>query len=148
MTKEGTLAAHRIIDCFRDIPNGKWTLDHSKRIETGPNDPVPCSILQRASFRSKEVLVNFDFFSGHFQMFGFMHFQLFGLFAQLNALPDLPNEAKNVPCATGHLPGPLGPATAQRRPTFLHRRIFGLLGLRGRFEITPKSESPNETGQK
>ena len=81
-------------------------------------------------------------------MFGFMDFQLFGLFDQLNALPGLPNEPTNVPCATWHLPGPLEPATAQRRPRFLHRRIFALLGLRGRFEITPKSESPNATGQK
>ena len=81
-------------------------------------------------------------------MFCFMNFQFCGLVDELNALAGLPNEPRNVPCATGHLPGPLGPATAQRRPTFLHRRIFALLGLRGRFEITPKSESPNATGQK
>ena len=71
-----------------------------------------------------------------------MDFQLFGLFDQLNALAGLPNEPRNVPCATGHLPGPLGPATAQRRPKFLNRRIFGLSELRGHFEITQKSESP------
>ncbi len=75
-------------------------------------------------------------------MFGFMVFQLFGLCDQLNTLAGLPNEPRNVPCATGHLPGPLGPATAQRRPKFLTRRIFGLSDLRGRFEITQKSESP------
>ena len=43
-------------------------------------------------------------------MFGFMEFQLFGIFDELNALASLPNEPRNVPCATGHLPGPLGPA--------------------------------------
>ena len=71
-----------------------------------------------------------------------MDFQLFGRFDQLNALAGLPNEPRNVPCATGHLPGPLGPATAKQRPKFLNRRIFGLSDLRGHFEITPKSESP------
>ena len=71
-----------------------------------------------------------------------MDFQLFGRFDQLNALAGLPNEPRNVPCATGHLPGPLGPATAQQRPKFLNRRIFGLSDLRGHFKITPKSESP------
>ena len=70
-----------------------------------------------------------------------MDFELFGRFDQLNALAGLPNELRNVPCATGHLPGPLGPATAQQRPNFLNRRIFGLSDLRGHFEITPKSES-------
>ncbi len=35
--------AHR----FRAIPSRKWTLNQSKRIETDPNDSVPCSILQR-----------------------------------------------------------------------------------------------------
>ena len=63
-------------------------------------------------------------------MFGFMDFQLFGLFDELNALAGLPNEPRNVPCATGHLPGPLGPATAQRKPKFLNRCIFGLSELR------------------
>ena len=51
-----------IFDYFRDISSRKWTPNHSKRIETGPNDPVPCSNVQRASFRSKTFLVNFDFF--------------------------------------------------------------------------------------
>ena len=81
-------------------------------------------------------------------MFGCMDFQHFGLFDELNALTGLPNEPRNVPCATGHLPGPLRPATAQQRPKFLNRRIFGLSDLREHFEITPKSESPNENGQK
>ena len=80
-------------------------------------------------------------------MIGFMEFQLFGLFDELNALAGLPNESMNVIYATGQLPGPLGPATAQRRPTFLHQRIFGLLGLRGHFEITPESESPMQTAK-
>ena len=70
-----------------------------------------------------------------------MDFQLFGRCDQLNALAGLPNEPRNVPCATGHLPGPLGPATAQQTK-FLNRRIFGLSDLRGHFEITLKSESP------
>ena len=69
-------------------------------------------------------------------MFGVMDFQLFGLLYELNAQAGIPNETMNVPCATGHLPGPLGPATAQRRQKFLQRRIFGLSELRGRFEIT------------
>ena len=81
-------------------------------------------------------------FSGHSHNFGLMDFQLFGRFDQLNALAGFPNEPRNVPCATGHLPGPLGPATAQQRPKFLNRRIFGLSELRGHFEIMPKSESP------
>ena len=70
-----------------------------------------------------------------------MDFQLFGLCDDLNSLPGLSSEPRNVPYGTGHLPGPLGPATAQRRPTVLHRRIFGLSELRGHFEITTKSES-------
>ncbi len=74
-------------------------------------------------------------------MFGFMDFQLVGLFDQLNAQAGLPNDPKNMPCATGHLPGPLGPAFAQRRSKFLNRRIFGLSELRGHFRIIPKSES-------
>ena len=80
-------------------------------------------------------------------MFGCMDFQLCGLFNELNALASLPNEPRNVPWATGHLLGLLG-ATAQRRPTFLHRRMFALLGLRGHLEITPKSESPMQTAHK
>ncbi len=80
-------------------------------------------------------------FFGTFSQFGLMDFQLFGRFDQLNALAGLPNEPRNVPCATGHLPGPLGPATAQQRPKFINRRIFGLSDLRGHFKITPKSES-------
>ena len=71
-----------------------------------------------------------------------MDFQLFGRFDQLNALAGLTNEPRNVPCAPGHLPGPLGPAIAQQRLKFLNRRIFGLSDLRGHFKITPKSESP------
>ncbi len=40
-----------IFDCFRDVPSRKSTQNHSNRTETGPNDPVPCSILQRVSFQ-------------------------------------------------------------------------------------------------
>ena len=47
---------------FRDILDLKWTLNHSNRIQNGHEYPVPCSILQRASFWSKNVLINFDFF--------------------------------------------------------------------------------------
>ena len=71
-----------------------------------------------------------------------MDFQLFGRFDQLNALAGLPNEPRNVPCATGHLPGPLGPATDQQRPKCLNQRIFGLSELRGHFNSTPKSKRP------
>ena len=81
-------------------------------------------------------------------MFGFMDFQFFGLFEEVYAQAGIPNEPRNVPCATWHLPDRLGPATAQRRLTFLHRSIFALLGLRGHFEITPKSESSMQTAQK
>ncbi len=75
-------------------------------------------------------------------MFGFMNFQVFELFGKLNTLAGLPNEPRNVPCATGHLQGPLGPTSAQRRPIFLYRRIFGLSELRRHVGITPKFESP------
>ena len=47
---------------FFRVPDLKWTLNHSNRIQNGHEYPVPCSILQRASFWSKHVLVNFDFF--------------------------------------------------------------------------------------
>ncbi len=100
------------------------------------------------SFRSTQILVNFDFFRDTLTFFGFMEFQLFGRFDQLNALAGLPHEPRNVPCAPGHLPGPLGPATAKQRPKFLNRRIFGLSDLRGHFTITQKSESPNTNGHK
>ncbi len=93
-------------------------------------------------FWAKRDFVHFDFFQDMLTFFGFMDFRLFGHFDQLNALAGLPNEPRNVPCATGHLPGPLGPATAQRKPKFLHGRIFGLSDLRGHFKMTPKSESP------
>ena len=61
-------------------------------------------------FSVKKSLVKFDFFSGHCHIFGFMFCQLFGLVYQLNAQAGLPNEPRHVPCATGHLPGPMGPA--------------------------------------
>ncbi len=76
-----------------------------------------------------------------------MDFQLFGRFDQLNELAGLTNEPRNVPCATGHLPGSLGPATAQQRPKFLNQRISGLSDLQGHFEITPKSESFMKTAK-
>ena len=76
-----------------------------------------------------------------------MDFQLSGRFDQLNAQAGLPNEPRNVPCVTRHLPGPLGHTTAQRRPTFLHGRIFALLGLRGQIEITHEFESPMQTAK-
>ena len=98
-------------------------------------------------FTARIFLVNKSF--GQFGLFrdiltfcGFMDFQLFGLFDELNAQAGLPNEPRNILCAAGHLPGPMEPSTAQRRPTFLHGRIFGLSELRGYFEITLKSESP------
>ena len=94
----------------------------------------------RASFRSKRFFINFDFFRDILTILVY-GCQLFGRFDLLNALAGLPNEPRNVPCATGHLLDPLGPATAQRRPTFFHGRIFALLGLRGRFEIILKSGS-------
>ena len=81
-------------------------------------------------------------FSGHSHMFGLMGFQLLGIFEELNALAGLPNQSRNVRCSTWHLPGPLGPATAQRRPTFLYRRISAFWGLRRHFEITQKSGNP------
>ena len=70
----------------------------------------------------QNVLVNFAVFR---DILSLMDFQLFGRFDQLNALAGLPNEPRNVTCATGHLPGPLGPATAQQRPKFRNWRIFG-----------------------
>ena len=98
--------------------------------------------MQHFATRIFSVINNFGQFrlEGHSQMFGVVDFQLCGIFDQLNALPGLLNEPKNEPCATRNLPGPLKPATAQRRPRFLHRRIFARVGLRGRFEITLKSE--------
>jgi hypothetical protein len=71
-----------------------------------------------------------------------MDCQIFGLFDELNAQTGFSNELRNVPCATRHLPGPLEPATAQRRPTFFHRHIFGLSDPRGHFKISAKSEVP------
>ena len=137
-TKEGSLSASRINDCFWDVLSRKWTLTHSKRIQTGPNDPVPCRILQRASFWSNLFSAILTF-SGHSHMCSFMDFQCFGLYDELNALAGLPNEPMNESCATWHLPGSMGPATAQWRPTFLHWCIFGLSELRGGdFEITHK----------
>ena len=47
-----------------------------------------------------------------------MDFQLVGLFDELNAQAGLPNAPRNVPCATGHLPGPMARATGQQKPTF------------------------------
>ena len=75
-------------------------------------------------------------------MLVFMDFQRFIIFDEVNALAGLPNEPRNVPCATWYLPGPLGSATAQRRSRFLHRRILALLSLRGHFEITQQAENP------
>ncbi len=58
----------------RNIQSQKWTLNHSKRIQTGPNDLVPCSICQRASFRSNflpSILTVFGTFS-QFRFYGFL----------------------------------------------------------------------------
>ena len=37
---------------FRDIPDLKWTRNYSNRIQNGHEYPIPCSILQCASFWS------------------------------------------------------------------------------------------------
>ena len=114
----------------------------SKSLKSHPKwSWIPCSMQHFAAriFLVKKRFGQFWLFSWHSHNFGLM-FELFGRFGQLNALAGLPNEPRNVPCATGHLTGPLGSATAQQRPKFLNRRIFGLSDLRGHFEITAKAK--------
>ncbi len=127
-------------DCFRHVPRRKWTLNPQNELKLVRTTLFHATCYSTHIFGQKK-LVNFDFF-GTFSCFRFVNLQLFGLFDQLNAQAGLSNEPRNIPCATGQLPGPLGPNTAQRRPRFLHRRSFGLSDLRGHLEITSKSESP------
>ncbi len=61
---------------FRDIPDLKWSLNHSNRIQNGHLYPVPCSILQCASFWSVSNLADFEFFR---DILGLTDFRTFGL---------------------------------------------------------------------
>ena len=85
-----------MFDCFRDIPSRKWTLNHLKRMLTGPNDPVPWSILQRASFRLENVWSILTFF-GTFSLSSVLW--IFSFLDPVAPLPPSPLPGSVVPAS-------------------------------------------------